>query len=426
MTDPLIVMRSLHIAASVLATGTVAFTVLVAEPIFSARAAAGGVTLRHRWRMMSWIAIGVAILTGFGWLALLAADIYGAPVIAVCLHGGAWSVLTGTSFGLVWTSRLALAIALGLLLLGPATRAAPLLQRLAQLVAAAALIALLAFVGHAGAAPGTIGEIHLASDAVHLLGAGAWLGSLPALALLLAYARREGGKEWRGIAAQVAGRYSVLGMIAVGAILISGLINSWMLLSGPRDLITTDYGRLIALKAALFAAMVGIASVNRFYLTPRLAEPGSLRALTRNSLTETGLGLCVIVFVGALGTMQPTSHVHVGPPDIPADAAFTHIHTEEAMADVTIDPGRAGQVNATIRVLHEDLTQYPAKSVTLALDPPGSNLHPIARVAAHLPDGTWQVDAIELSQGGIWTVRVIITDEHGAPIVLDAPIVIDR
>ena len=98
--------------------------------------------------------------------------------------------------------------------------------------------------------------------------------------------------------------------------------------------------------------------------------------------------------------MQPTSHVHVGPPDIPADAAFTHIHTEEAMADVTIDPGRAGQVNATIRVLREDLTQYPAKAVTLALDPPGSNLHPIARVAAHLPDGSWQVDAIELSQGG--------------------------
>ena len=297
MIDPLIVMRSLHIAASMLATGTVGFTVLVAEPIFSAHAAAGGVTLRRRWRMMSWIALAVAILTGFGWLALLAADIYGAPVIAVCLHGGAWSVLTGTRFGLVWTSRLGLAIALGLLLLGPATRAAPLLQRIAQLVAAAALIALLAFVGHAGAAPGTIGEIHLASDIVHLLGAGAWLGSLPALALLLVYARQR--RRQRMARHRGASRWPLLGAghARRRGDPISGLINSWMLLSGPRDLIATDYGRLVALKAALFAAMVGIASVNRFYLTPRLAEPGALRALTRNSLTETGLGLCVIVFV---------------------------------------------------------------------------------------------------------------------------------
>ncbi len=426
MTDPLIVMRSLHIAAIALAAGTVGFVALVAEPVLRAGAPADVAAMRRRWRAMAWIALGVAILTGGGWLALLAAEIYGAPVIAVCLHGGAWSVLTGTRFGLVWTSRLGLAITLGLLLLGPVTRPAPRAQWIAQLVAAAALIALLAFVGHAGAAPGTIGEVHLASDIVHLIGAGTWLGSLPALVLLFAQARGDGKAEWRRIAARVAARYSVLGMLAVGALLASGLINSWMLLSEPRDLIATGYGRMVALKAALFAAMVGIASVNRFWLTPRLAAPGALRALTRNSLGETGLGLGVIVFVGALGTMQPTVHVHVGPPDIPATAAFTHIHTEEAMADVTIDPGRTGQVNATIRVLRPDLTQYPAKAVTLALDPPASGQQSIARVAARLPDGSWQVDAMELARGGTWTVRVVITSERDTPIVLDAPIVIEQ
>jgi hypothetical protein len=62
----------------------------------------------------------------------------------------------------------------------------------------------------------------------------------------------------------------------------------------------------------------------------------------------------------------------------------------------------------------EGLTQFPAKAVTLAFDPPASNLHPIARIAAHLPDGSWKVDAIKLSQSGVWTVRVIITGERGA------------
>lgn len=421
-------MRSLHIAATVLATGTVGFMAMVAEPALRgvAGAPAGAATLRRGWIVMVWLALGVAIVTGGLWLAFLAADIYGVPVIAVCLHGGIWPVLTGTRFGLVWTSRLALAVLLGLLLIAPAGRPAPLLQRAAQLIAAVLLIALLAYVGHAGAAPGTAGEIHLTSDIVHLIAAAAWLGSLPALALLLAHARRAQDSDWRAIAARAARRYSILGMFAVAAILASGIVNSWMLLSGPRDLIATDYGRLVALKIALFAAMVGIATVNRFHLTPRLATSGALRALTRNSLIETGLGLCVVVFVGALGTMQPTAHVHVGPPNIPDDAAFTHIHTEQAMADVTIDPGRAGPANVTIRVLREDLTQYPAQSVQLALDPPTGKPQQVARTAAHMPDGSWQVNAIGLAQGGIWTVRVIITGEHGEPIVLDAPIVIDR
>jgi hypothetical protein len=43
-----------------------------------------------------------------------------------------------------------------------------------------------------------------------------------------------------------------------------------------------------------------------------------------------------------------------------------------------------------------------------------------------MPDGSRQVNAMNLPQGGSWTVRVIVTGERGAPIMLDAPIVIDR
>ena len=68
-------------------------------------------------------------------------------------------------------------------------------------------------------------------------------------------------------------RFSRLGVFSVGILLASGLINSWNLLNGPRDLMATDYGRLVALKIVLFAAMVAIAAVNRFYLTPRLPKP---------------------------------------------------------------------------------------------------------------------------------------------------------
>jgi copper resistance protein D len=415
--DPLILFRAVHIAATALASGTVAFIALVAEP--AARATKADFSaLRHRLTWMVWIALAVAVLAEAGWLVLISAEIYGAPVIAVCLHGGVWTVLTDTRFGLVYILRLGLALLLAVLVLWPTTR-------LLQIAAAAGLIALIALIGHAGATPGTAGDIHLASDIVHLLATGAWLGGLPALAMLLAHARRSEDPTWRGFATGATRRFSWLGIVCVAALLASGIVNSWNLLGGPRDLVTTDYGRLVLLKIGLFLAMVGIAAANRFHFTPQLPTAGALRALQRNCLAETGLGLCVMLFVGVLGTLSPSGHAHSTNADVPPNAAFVHIHTSVAMAEVTIEPGRTGTANAHIRVLRDDFSEFPAKSVDLALDPPGAGLK-IVRKAAHLPDGNWEVNALNLVEPGVWTVRVMIANDRAAPIVLDAPIEIER
>lgn len=412
MIDPLILVRTVHIAATVLASGTVCFLVLVAPPAFAGGAGAAFAVLRRRGHIVVWSALVVAALSGAAWLALLSADIYGAPIVAVCLHGGLWTVLTGTQFGLVWMARLAVALVLALLLVSPALR-------WLQLAAAGALIAPLALIGHAGAAPGAAGDLQLAADMAHLLAAGAWLGGLPALALLLL------GRPGTDVAARAALRFSVLGIVSVATLFVSGLINSWFLLSGPRDLLDTGYGRVLALKLALFVAMLGIAAVNRLHLTPRLAAAGARAALARNSLAEAGLGLGVLLLVGTLGTMAPTAHHHLPTADVPAEAAFVHIHSEQAMAEVTIDPGRTGRANVNIRLMDEDFSEFPTDAMHLTLQPPAPGAPAIERAAVRQSDGTWAVAGIDLPASGNWTVRLNITGNHGAKIVLDGPIVIE-
>jgi len=419
VTDPLVLFRAIHLAATVFACGTVAFLVMVAEPVLtrSGGAAPASLTgLRRRYTLMIWIALAVAALSEAAWLIWLSAEIYGAPIVAVCLHGGVWTVLADTRFGLICTIRLALAAVLALLVAWPAAR-------LLQLAAAAGLTVPIAFVGHAGATPGSAGDVHLASDMMHLLAAAGWLGALPALAMLLAKARRADQPKWRGYAVSATRRYSWLGVVCVAVLLASGVVNSWNLLGGPRDLLTTDYGRLLLLKIGLFVAMLGIAAANRFHLTRRLPAAGALRALQRNALTETGLGLGVLLLVGALGTLSPSDHARSVTAEVPRDAAFVHIHTSLAVAEVTIEPGRIGAADARIRVLREDFSEHPARSVELALDPPGGG-PTITRMAAHLPDGTWQVKGVDLPHSGTWTVRVTIPNDDGAPIVLDSPVVI--
>jgi putative copper resistance protein D len=209
LIDPLILTRSVHLTATVLACGTTCFMGLIDGPAASTgRApAADYLALRRRLTWMVWIALAVAILSGIVWLVWLSAEIYGAPIVAVCLHGGVWSMLTDTRFGLVCTIRLGLALVLAALLPWPA-------MRLLQITAGAGLIALIALTGHAGATPGTAGGIHLASDMVHLLAAGAWVGGLPALTLLLACARRADDPAWRGLTAGAVRRFSWLGVAA--------------------------------------------------------------------------------------------------------------------------------------------------------------------------------------------------------------------
>ena len=414
--DPLILVRAVHFAATLLAAGTVAFVSVVMEP---AAGKAGFATMRRQLIGLAWFALAIAVLSGAIWLVLLASDILGASIADVCLHGGAWPVVTDTRFGLVLCIRVALALLLGLLLPWPA-------MRWLHITIVAAFLALPALVGHAGATPGLAGNLHLASDMLHLLAASAWLGSLPALALFLWHTRRIAGRGLGGVVVRVVDRFSRLGLVSVGVLLATGLVNSWSLLNGPRDLIASNYGRLVALKIVLFSAMVAIAAVNKFHLTPRLPKADASRALWRNSLAEIGLGICVLCFVAVLGTMPPSGHVHAAPTGIPPDAAFTHIHAPEVMADVTIEPGRAGRTDVTIRVSREDFSNYPAKDVRLSLDPPTRGAQTIERTAIEQPDGSWLVNDLTLAPAGIWTTRVIVRPASGDPIVLDAPIVIGR
>jgi putative copper resistance protein D len=68
---------------------------------------------------------------------------------------------------------------------------------------------------------------------------------------------------------------------------------------------------VLMLKLAVFAAMLGFAAVNRFWLTPRLGgspDDAALGQLMRNSVIEIVLGFLIFAIVGLLGTLHPASH----------------------------------------------------------------------------------------------------------------------
>jgi putative copper export protein len=413
--DPLIIVRAVHIAASVIMAGAIVFEIAIARPVLfgprGSEAANGYVTGLRR---LIWASLLTALAAGVLWALLLAARIAGGSVVQALGDGTFATMLAETRFGQVWLIRAGLgAVVAGTLLVRSSNGTGWL-----GLVCALAFLAALALVGHAGARLGGVGWLQLVADMTHLLAAGAWLGSLPALGLLLA----NGSRVPPDLCAAATRRFSSFGLAIVAILLASGVINAWILTDGLAALTETTYGRLLLLKIALFTAMAGLAAINRWYWTPQLPNVRPILMIRRLSMTEAGLGLAVILVVGALGILPPPIHQRMHP-NAAGAAALIHIHDVFAMADVSANPGRAGPSEISVRLFNEDFSPLRAQTVTVRLAHP--NGAKLSREASRGPDGTWLVSGVALSAAGTWTVVIQANMSAGKLISLDGPLVIE-
>jgi len=284
------------------------FRTFVAEPALRVEPHAKALVDRQI-RFAAWIGVAFAILAGLTWVMLLTTSLSGESLGEAIVSGALRDVLTLTQFGWVSQVRLALATVLVICL---ALERWP-LWRLLALVAAVTLVASIAWTGHAASTLSALGYLHLASDALHLTAASAWIGGLVPLALLLDAIRCHPG--WASMELDAVRRFSTLAIVSVAALILSGLVNAWILVGSFRGLVLTSYGQLLMLKLAAFAVMLVFAVLNRFVLMLRLALPsdearqGALHALSRSILIEIALGLLIFAIVGVLGTQHPAAHL---------------------------------------------------------------------------------------------------------------------
>lgn len=302
----LIVIRAIHFAATTITAGVLIFGTLVAAPALRSAAAARAIVMAQILRV-AWVSLAIAVASGAIWVLLQAEAISDLPLREAMSEDILSTVLTETQFGIVSEFRLVLAIVLAACLFFNRLQLA--------LISGLGLVAGIAWTGHAGSGADDWSNLHLTADVLHLVAAAAWLGGLVPLTLLLSQALCNEADPWASVASQAARRFSMLGIVSVGTITATGIVNGWILVGSFKALIVTEYGRLLMLKISLFAVMLVYAAINRFWLTPDLALPSdnearlkAMRRLTRNSGIEIALGLIIFVIVGVLGTLHPAAH----------------------------------------------------------------------------------------------------------------------
>jgi copper resistance protein D len=271
-----------------------------------------GVKTTNRWqRPLLIVASAIALAASIAWFMAETAALTGDPKDA--LHATVlWSVITDTRLGKFGVLRVAF-----LLLSMVALRAIPFSRKLMVLQAflGGAVVASFAWSGHAVSQQGHAGLLHLASDVLHLLAAGVWIGALVPITFLLVQRSTPCEPLDMHPVAEALARFSGVGPAVVAILIATGLVNSAFLidLAHWQFALQTSYGETLLIKLALFAGMLMLAVLNRFGLTPALTSaltgassvPTALRRLRMSLLTETLLALLVIAAVAVLGTLAP-------------------------------------------------------------------------------------------------------------------------
>lgn len=203
------------------------------------------------------------------------------------------AVVGATPIGLALKVKLAATVAfLVALLLVPRTGILAVLGTVA--LAAGALT------GHAGATEGAMGTVHQISDVLHLLGAAIWIGAL--FSFLSAVIVRQAGPIIRDLE-----RFARTGTVVVIVLSVTGALNAW-LIGRVGWSPSSTWSILLALKLALFVGMLGLAALNRWKLTPALAngQPGAQGRLRLSLTLETACALAIVLLVAVLGLSDPS------------------------------------------------------------------------------------------------------------------------
>jgi copper transport protein len=203
----------------------------------------------------------------------------------------------------------------------------------------------------------------------------------------------------KAAALPVVNRFSIAAIPVVVILALAGLTLAVIQLESFGALVTTRYGIILSIKLVLVAILLGLAALNRFRLTPALVH-GAAGPLSRSILLECAVALGILAVVAGWRFTPPPRLL------VPDAPLAVHIHTDKAMFQVLISPGRVGTDSFVLQLMNGEGVPLHAKEATLTLGIPARGIEGIERPGMLGPDGFWHVDKVPLAVPGRWHMRI--------------------
>ncbi|MGH6868581.1 MAG: CopD family protein, partial [Methylocella sp.] len=154
--------------------------------------------------------------------------------------------------------------------------------------------------------------VGLLASVAHRLALAVWAGGLPALILLIGAG--EVPDDTRRLAAVVLRRFSQLATVAMGVLLVTGVLLTWYLVGNFPGIIGTEYGRLLVVKLSLLGGVLFIAGgLQRQFLPMLEVKPSDsiILSYAKRVKLETVLAVLIIVVASDMASLAPPEHENI-------------------------------------------------------------------------------------------------------------------
>ena len=201
-------------------------------------------------------------IIGIGLIAVFASNILMLIMATLRLEASPFDVIQ-TSFGTTWIIRMGITIALlGIWFWIERSSSVSKINQIPLLVLSLALIATTTMIGH-GSASEQPPAIVL--DYVHNLLSSVWIGGIIFFGFILlpTFSKLDGNKK-ELLALRAIPRFSIMVIISLGILIITGPTLLWFLESNVGLLVESTYGMLILAKIAIASVMIAIGGYNQF------------------------------------------------------------------------------------------------------------------------------------------------------------------
>ncbi|MBA2687129.1 MAG: copper resistance protein CopC/CopD [Gemmatimonadaceae bacterium] len=154
--------------------------------------------------------------------------------------------------------------------------------------------------GHAASLP-RFSTLAIVADAIHVMGAGGWLGSLlmVVIAGIPAAMRLEESRKGPAVAT-IVNAFSPTALVFAGIVALTGLFAAWMHVGAIQALWGSQYGKTLLLKLGILSVVALTGAYNWKVVQPRLGSIEGGQKIRRSASVELGVGLLVIAVTAVL------------------------------------------------------------------------------------------------------------------------------
>lgn len=347
-------------------------------------------------------------------------------------------------WGALWEARLGLALALLVLASWRVSRAriekADTQPRFAAvgLALGSPLLVLTSLNGH----PASTEPVWLSvfMDWIHLAATVSWLGGLFALGMVMLPALRgRSGGQAEPLLGRLVSRFSILALVCVEALVLTGLYATWAQVGTPEVLSTTEYGQTLLIKLGLAAVVVAVGAVNLLVTRPRLVAVASAKAdsgpregavvgrFGRLLGVEVVLSIGILAAAGVLTSLPPARgavQTEVGAAAAQPGLTLAQ-HAGPALVTLSFESADAGANRLTVS-LHDQLGEPITDARVRVRARPPEETGGAASVTAMAPEGGRYRAAVSLPSAGRWRLEVLVArpgePEQAAPFELVLPV----